>query len=306
MRNAYGKAIRQLMQKNEKIILLYADVEVDEYENIREGFPERIFNFGISEANTVAAAAAMAKEGFIPVVLTYNCFLAYRAYEFIRIDVCLQNLNVKMVGLAAGVILNNFGPSHHSTEDISALRALSNLTILSPASVKEVGPVLEKTIDYTGPVYIRLGKAFETEIYKTVPDFEIGRATIIQEGTDITLIGTGSIVADVIEAANLLKKEGISAEIINMSTIKPLDETMVITSAAKTKRVVTVEEHTIYGGLGGAVSECLLKAGVKLDGFDIMGLNDVFCTDYGWHRDLKRGLGLSPEHIMARCIRQMK
>jgi transketolase len=202
--------------------------------------------------------------------------------------------------------MNKFGPTHHSTEDIAALRAMPNLTVLSPASVKEVAPVMEKAVEHEGPVFIRLGKAFETEVYETTPQFEIGKSTCLREGNDITLIATGSIIADALEAATALEKSGFTAEVINMSTIQPLDQAAVIASAAKTGRALTVEEHSVYGGLGCAVSECLLKAGVPLKGFDIMGFDDVFCTDYGWHRDLKRAYGLSPEHIFERCKKLLR
>jgi transketolase len=164
-----------------------------------------------------------------------------------------------------------------------------------------VAPVLEEAVSHEGPVFIRLGKAFETEVYETSPRFEIGKSSRLRDGNDITVIATGSIIADALAAAKLLETEGFTAEIINMSTIKPLDEAAIIASAKKTGRVVTVEEHSIYGGLGCAVSECLLKAGVLLKSFDIIGFNDTFCTEYGWHRDLKRAYGLSPEHIFERC-----
>jgi transketolase len=289
------------MAQNEKAVTVFADITPTRIDEIKKNYPRRVFNFGITECNMVGAAAALAKEGFIPLVFGFSCFLTYRALEFIRFDVCRQRLNVKLIGANCGVIGNKFGPTHHSTEDIAALRPLPNLTILSPASAKEVAPVLEEAVTHEGPVFIRLGKAFETEIYETSPRFEIGKSSRLRDGNDITVIATGSIVADALEAAKALETEGFTAEVINMSTIKPLDKAAVIVSAKKTRRVVTVEEHSIYGGLGGAVSECLLKAGVPLKGFDIMGFNDTFCTDYGWHRDLKRAYGLSPEHIFERC-----
>jgi transketolase len=301
MRTAYGDAFFDLIGRNEKIIALIADDGPVRFDELREKYSGRIYNFGIAEGNMVGAAAALANEGFIPVVLAVNSFLVYRALNFINYDVCRKNLNVKFIGASCGVIMNKFGPTHHSTEDIAALRSMPNLTLLSPASVKEVAPVLEKAVAHEGPVFIRLGKAFETEVYETVPQFEIGKSSRLREGNDITVIATGSIAADAIEAAAALEKEGFTVEVINMSTIKPLDEAAVTASAKKTGRIVTVEEHSIYGGLGCAVSECLLKAGVPLKGFDIMGFNDVFCTEYGWHRDLKRAYGLSPEHIAERC-----
>jgi len=300
MRKTYEESIFRLMGENNKILALLADSGTGKYADIKKLYPGRYINFGIAEANMIAAAAGLAKEGFIPVCYAIANFLVYRAYEFIRNDVCLQNRNVKIVGLSAGVKNNNYGPTHHTTEDIAILRVLPNLTVLSPASPKEVVPLFQKAIGHEGPVYIRLGKAFETEIYEQPPSFEIGKFNVLREGTDISIIGTGSNLADALEAAGTLAKEGISVEVINASTLKPLDVDTVIKTAKKTGRVITLEEHQIAGGLGGAVCETLCKAGIHVK-FDMMGLEDTFCQDYGYHAVLKKKHGLSTEHIMDKC-----
>lgn len=305
MRKTYEESIYRLMGKNPKIVALIADSGGGRYVDIEKDYPGRLFNFGIAECNMVAAAGGFAKEGFIPVIYALNSFLAYRAYEFVRNDACLQKRNIKFVGLGAGVVANTLGPTHHTTEDIAALRALPNLTLVSPASPKEVTTVLEKSVAFDGPVYIRLGKAFEREIYEGDSPFEIGKSTLLREGGDITVIATGSIVSDVMEAAGMLEKEGFSADVINMSTIKPLDKQAVLKSAKKTGIVVTVEEHNVIGGLGGAVSEVLCLEGLPVR-FDIMGFKDTFCNDYGWHQDLKRMYGLSPQHIFENCLKLCK
>jgi transketolase len=300
MRETYENSIYDLMGINHNIVVLIADSASGKYENIKIKYPQRYFQFGIAENNMVAAAAGMAKEGLIPVVYTLNNFLAYRSYEFIRNDICLQNRNVKLVGLGCGVSANTLGPTHHTTEDIAALRVLPNLTLVSPGSPKEVPIALEKSIALDGPVYIRLGKAFEREIYQESPSFKIGKSTTILTGNSISIIATGSIIADVLEAALLLKKDGIHADVINMSTIKPLDEDSIRETAQKTGKVLTVEEHSVIGGLGGAVSEFLCKSGINVL-FDMMGFRDTFCTDYGWHQNLKEMYGLSPKHIYQKC-----
>jgi transketolase len=306
MKKTFEETLHRLMKENYKIIALVADSGPGEkYKEIERDYPGRLIEFGIAECNMVAAAAGLAKEGFIPIVYTLGSFLAFRAYEFIRNDICFQERNVKIVGLSSGVIMNVHGPTHHTTEDIAALRALPNLTLLSPASPKEVPVIIEKSIEHIGPVYVRLGKAFETEIYETAPDFEIGKSNLIQSGDDITIIATGSIIADAIEAAKMLKEQGVNAEIINMSTIKPLDSEAIIRSARKTGRVVTVEEHQINGGLGGAVSEVLCSAGVCAI-FDRIGFNDVFCTGYARHKELKKMNDLSPEHIAEVCKKTLE
>lgn len=302
MRKTYENSIYELMKRNEKIVALVADSGLGKYEDIEKEFPDRLFNFGIAESNMIAAGAAMAKEGFIPVIYALNNFMVYRAYEFIRNDVCLQNRNVKFVGLGAGVVANTLGPTHHTTEDISCLRVLPNMTLVSPASPKEVPVVLEKSVDFTGPVYIRLGKAFEREIYENDSPFEIGKSTVLTEGNDLTVIATGSITADALEAVNKLKEKGVNAELINASTIKPFDGETLLNSAAKTKKVVSVEEHQVTGGLGAAVAETLCKAGIGAK-LDIIGFENTFCSDYGWHQDLKRMYGMSPDHIFNRCLK---
>lgn len=300
MKNAFEKSLLGLMEQYEKIVLLTADEDSPELTAIREKFSKRCFSFGIAECNMVGAAAGLSKAGFIPVVYTVASFLAYRSFEFIRCDICINNFKVILVGFASGVKINNFGPIHHAIEDIAVLRVLPELVLLSPASVNEVEPVLEAALETTAPVYIRLGKGFEAEIFDSPPSFAIGKSELIREGDDLTIIATGNIIANAIEAAVLLKEKlNISTDIINMSTIKPIDKAVILNSAAKTHRVVTVEEHQVTGGLGGAVSEVLATSNVNAK-LEIIGFNDKFCTAYGLHRDLLEAYGLSSMQIFER------
>ncbi len=288
------------MEQNEKIVLLTADEQSPELTVVREKFPERCFTFGIAECNMVGAAAGFARAGFVPIVYTMASFLAFRSSEFIRCDICLNNLKAVLVAYASGVKNNVYGPTHHLTEDIAAMRVLPNLAVISTASPLEVVPALKAAIDYSGPVYFRLGKAFETEIYTDMPQFEIGKSTLIRKGNDLTIIATGNIIANAIEAADMLKKElDISADIINMSTIKPIDRAAILDSATKTHKVVTVEEHQVNGGLGGAVSEVLATSGISAR-LEMIGFNDTFCMSYGWHRDLLEAYGMSAAQIFER------
>jgi len=299
MKSTFEKCLHKRMKEDNRTVAFFADSPFDLYDDFYRDCPDRFFNFGIAESNMVAAAGGLAKSSggkLIPIVYTFGAFLTYRVHEFIRNDICMPKLNVKLVGFASGVKNNNLGPTHHATEDIAILRALPNLAVLSPASPKEVPAIFEKCLEYDGAVYIRLGKAFETEIYETIPDFEIGKSTIIQSGNDITLISTGSIISNVIEAAARLKEDGVTADIINMTSLKPIDEEAIIRSAKKTGRVVTVEEHQIIGGLGSAVSEVLCSNGVHA-AFERIGFKDTFCTEYGWHRDLLEFYGMSSSDI---------
>ena len=299
MKKAFETSLNHLMSLDKRYVLLLADSDFEQYEVIKTNYESRCINFGIAECNMVAAAAALAKDGMIPIIYTVGAFIAYRAFEFIRDDVCLQNLNVKIVGMGQGVKINNFGPTHHSTEDIAVLRVLPNLTIVSPASPLEVVPAFEMSLAHKGPVYIRLGKAFETEIYEESPKFEVGKWNVLKSGTEVTLIGTGNIISNLLNVAEKLGELGIDAEVLNASTIKPLDKECLIKSARKTGKIVTVEEHQINGGLGGAVSEVIATNDVNAK-MEIIGFNDTFCLTYGWHSDLLEAYGLSTEQIFER------
>ena len=308
MKKEFEECFYEHMGNNERIVAFFADSPFDRIEDLKKEFPNRVFNFGIAESNMVAAAAGMARASggeLIPVVYTIGSFLTYRAYEFIRNDVCVQKVNVKLVGNCSGVKNNILGPTHHTTEDFAVLRALPNLAILSPASPKEVAPAFEKCLEYDGAIYFRLGKAFETEIYDSAPKFEIGKSTLLQSGNDLTIISTGNIITCALEAVAILKKEGITVDVINMSTIKPIDAEGIIASAQKTGRVVTVEEHQIIGGLGSVVSEVLIENNVHAS-LERIGFRDTFCTEYGWHKDLLEFYGMSPDGIANVCMHLLK
>lgn len=301
MRVEYEQAIYDLMKENEKIVALVADSGTGKYKDIMQEMPERYFDFGIAENIMFSSASGLASEGYIPVIYGINNFLAYRSYEFIRNDLCLDNRNVKIVGLGAGVIQNLQGPTHHTLEDISCLRALPNLTLLSPGSPKEVRGALEAALNIEGPVYIRLAKMYETEIYEdSAPEFEIGKSVISHKGNDVTIFATGSIAGDACVAARMLEEEGIGVEVVNIRSLKPIDSEFILGHARKTHRVITVEEHNVIGGLGSIVAEILVESG---EGFNYkrMGFQDEFCRQYGWHQELKRLYGISPEHIAEEC-----
>jgi transketolase len=296
MRVAFEKALYEVMHRRADVVAVVADSATGEYEKIKEEFPKRYIDFGIAESNMVAASAGIASTGKIPVLYTINAFLVYRAYEFIRNDICMQNRKVIMVGSGAGVIYNNLGPTHHTTEDIAVLRVLPNLTVLSPASVKEVPKVLDAALEIDGPVFIRLGKSYEVEVYEGDSRFAFGKAIELRPGGDATIIGTGSILADALDAVKILEKKGISVRVLNMATLKPLDGQSVLRAAKETRCILTLEEHSTTGGLGSAVSEVLCRNGIGI-AFQSMGFEDCFCTDYGYHQELKKMYGLDGSHV---------
>lgn len=286
MRSAYLETLFELAKSDKRVFALISDNGAIVYDNYRKSFPEQYLNFGISEANMVAAAAGMASCGKIPFAYTIGAFLAYRAFEFIRNDVCLQNQNVKIVGTGAGMVYSALGPTHHSTEDIGALRGLPNLTIFSPASPLEVKKVTKAAYGLNGPVYIRLGTNKEKEIYSKDYKFEVGKGIEIKEGKDITIISTGNILVDIIETTKLLEKDNISVRIININTIKPFDDEIVLKAIKETKAILTVEEHSIIGGIGSAVSEIIAESGMSTK-FKRIGLQSKFAVGYGSHKQIK-------------------
>lgn len=252
----------------------------------------------------IAAAAGMASCGKIPFCYTIGAFLAYRALEFIRNDVCYQKQNVKIVGIGSGCAYANLGPTHHTTEDIAILRSMPGLTIFSPASPLESKKATRAAYEWDGPVYLRLGRNGEPEIYEKDYDFVPGKGITMRDGKDVTLIGTGGIVLDVLDAAKKLGTQGISARVVNMHTLKPLDEEIIQKVAEETKTIVTVEEHSIYGGLGGAVAEVLAEYGGNVR-FRRIGLTD-FVEGYGDPASVKKMNGIDSDAVIKAVLKMLE
>ena len=305
MRNAYLNTLYNLAAKDENVVSMVSDNGLIIYDDFRKSFPEQYFNFGISEGNMVTAAAGMASCGKIPFIYTIGAFLSYRSFEFIRLDVCLQNLNVKIVGIGAGVAYSTLGPTHHTTEDIAVLRALPNLTIFSPATPMEAKKIVEAAYKINGPVYIRLGTNNEPEIYDENYKFEIGKGVKLKEGKDITIISTGAITYTALKVANLLEKDDISARVINIHTIKPFDSDIIEKSARDTKMIITIEEHNIIGGLGSAVSEVIAEKGLGIK-LRRIGLNDKFAKGYGKPEEVRIMNGLGEKEIYNKILEFIK
>lgn len=296
MRNAYLKALYDLAKKDKNVFAMISDNGAIVYDQYRRDLPDQYINSGIAEASMIGMAAGMASRGKIPFAYTIGAFLAYRVFEFIRNDVCLQNQNVKIVGTGAGCVYSVLGPTHHTTEDIGALRTLPNLTLFSPASPMEVEKVVKAAYDIHGPVYIRMGTNRESEVYTEDYLFATGKGVTLREGNDVTLIGTGSILNDVIKVAEKIESEHISVRVINIHTIKPFDREIIIKAARETKSIVTVEEHNIIGGLGSAVAEVIAEENINVK-FKRVGLPDSFAKGYGTHEEVKALNGIGVESI---------
>lgn len=300
MRNAYISALYDLAQSDQNILSLVADNGAIVFDRFRVAYPDRFINFGISEANMVSVAAGLAASGKTPFAYTIAGFITMRAFEQVRDDVCLQKQNVKLIGVGGGFAYGTLGPTHHATEDLAVMRVLPEMTILVPASPLEAKKATFAAAEHRGPVYIRLEATKEPEIYEKDYNFQIGHAETLSEGADVTLIATGSIVFDALQVARELQAEGMGVRVLNMHTIKPLDVETVIRAAWETNALLTIEEHSVIGGLGGAVAEALAENNQGHVQFARMGLNDAFAQGYGSHAELRRAHGLSVEGIKAK------
>jgi len=297
MRNAYLTALYDLAKRDRNILALVSDNGAVVYDKFRRDFPEQFINFGISESNMVSVAAGLASCGKIPFAYTIATFLTMRAFEQIRVDVCLQEMNVKLVGIGAGLVYSNLGPTHQATEDIALMRSLPKMTILSPADPLEAKYATYAAAEINGPVYIRLSTGGTPVVYKNEYDFKLGRAVTLRDGKDITIISSGGIVHEVLKAADNLEAENISVRVLNMHTIKPIDNQAILKAAGETAAVLVVEEHAIDGGLGSAVAEVILEGKIKSPAFKRLGLNNVFPAGYGTYDEMKEGNFLSGKDI---------
>ena len=288
-RDAYGEALAELGAVNENIVVLEADLSKStKTSDFKKVYPERFFNMGIAEQNMIGTAAGFAAAGKTPFASTFAVFAAGRAYDQIRNSIAYPNLNVKIAATHAGLTVGEDGGSHQMLEDIALMRALPNMTVIVPADGIETKQVIKAAAELEGPVYIRLGRPKVPVLFGDDYKFEIGKGVLMKDGTDVTLVGTGIMVSKAMEAAELLAAEGISAAVVNISTIKPLDAELIIAQAQKTGAVVTCEEHTICGGLGSAVAEVLVencpvpmaRVGVE-DKFGESGLPDELLEKYG-------------------------
>ncbi len=255
-RDAYGEALKELGGINKDIVVLDADLSGSTKTSVfGKTYPERFFNVGIAEQNLMGTAAGLATAGKIPFASSFAMFATGRAFEIIRNSICYPKLNVKIAATHAGLTVGEDGATHQALEDISIMRSLPNMVVLSPSDAVEAKQCIFKAAEYNGPVYIRLGRAKVPVIFDESYKFEIGKGVELKEGKDVTIIATGVMVERALNAAENLTEEGISARVINMPTIKPIDKDIIIKAAKETKGIITVEEHSIIGGLGSAVAE---------------------------------------------------
>lgn len=260
-REAYGKALVKLSNINENVVVLDADLSKStKTADFKAVAPERFINMGIAEANMMGVAAGLSTCGKVPYVSTFAMFAAGRAFEQIRNSICYPNLNVKVCATHAGLTVGEDGATHQSVEDISLMRSIPNMTVINPADAVETEAAILAIADYKGPCYVRLGRlAVNTINDEKNYKFEIGKGVTLEDGNDVTIVATGMMVDLALQAKNDLSKEGISARVINIHTIKPIDKELLVKAAKETGAIVTAEEHSVIGGLGSAVSEVITE-----------------------------------------------
>lgn len=299
-RDAYGKALVELGGINDKVVVLDADLAAATKTGMfKKAYPERFFDSGIAESNMMGVAAGLASTGFTVFASTFAMFAAGRAYEQVRNSIAYPHLNVKIGATHAGISVGEDGASHQCCEDIALMRAIPGMVIINPADDIEARAAVLAAAEYEGPVYMRFGRLAVPRIFDDSYKFELGKAVTLREGADVTIIATGLMVNEALEAAKTLAEEGISAEVINIHTIKPLDKEVVIRSASKTGAVVTAEEHSIIGGLGGAVCEALCEGGKPVPVVRV-GVNDEFGRS-GPALELLHIYGLDAQNIVAKA-----
>ena len=295
-REAYGVALAELGKSNDKIVALDADLSGStKSADFKKVFPERFFNVGIAEQNLIGMAAGMANIGLIPFASTFAMFATGRAYEQIRNSVAYPHLNVKIVGSHSGLTVGEDGATHQALEDISLMRGIPGMVVLVPSDATEATEAIKAAAEYVGPVYIRTGRMAVEDIHPDGCNFKIGKGEVLKDGNDVAIIATGICVKMALDAANVLEEEGIKARVINMSTIKPIDEELIIKAAKECGKIVTVEEHSIIGGLGSAVCEVVTSHNPVI--VKRVGIKDQFGQS-GKPQDLLIEYGLNPEAII--------
>ena len=298
MRTAFIQTLFELARQDERVVLLTGDLGFSVIEPFMQALPQQFVNAGVAEQNMTGMAAGMALSGKIVFTYSIGNFPTLRCLEHIRNDVCYHNANVKVVCVGGGFCYGAAGATHHATEDLGIMRMLPGMTVIAPADPVEARHATRAVVNHVGPCYLRLGKAGELIVHQSDIDFQIGKAIRVREGDDLTLISTGGMLRSVLEAADHLSANGIHARVLSMHTLKPLDTGAVLGAARETSAIFTIEEHSIVGGLGGAVAEVLAESGQPLPFFKRLGLPSAFAPRVGTQQYMLEQHGLSAEGIV--------
>ena len=298
IREVYGNVLKELGETNKDIVVLDADLSGSTKSAFfGKAYPERFFNMGIAESNMVATAAGLSTTGKIPFVNTFTVFLTTLGLIAARGQVCYGNLNVKFGGAYCGMSDALDGASHHALEDIAVMRTLPNMKVIVPSDAASTRWATKYAVDTYGPMYLRLSRDVYPDLYTADTKFELGKGAIVRDGSDVTVIACGLMVHKALEAAELMAEKGVSVRVVDMYSIKPIDRELILKCAAETGAIVTAEEHNIFGGLGGAVSEVLAWGGAAAP-TEFVGLQDTF-TESGKYGDLLHKYGIDAEGVIA-------
>lgn len=299
MRNAFLKRLTTLAETDKRIFLITGDLGFGVLDEFERRYPKQFLNVGVAEQNMTAVATGLAMEGYVVFTYSIGNFPTLRCLEQLRNDVCYHEANVKVVSVGGGFSYGQLGMSHHATEDLSILRALPGIVVCAPASAFEAGEAVDALVAHDGPAYLRLERAAGDFHDDAANPFVFGRARTICEGADLTLIGAGGIVAELLAAGTLLQSAGIHCRVLSLHTLKPLDREAVLAAAEQTGGILTVEENTVLGGLGGAVAEVCLEHGVRPRRFRRLGIADKYTSIVGDQQFLRAHVGLDHRSVAA-------
>lgn len=305
MRNAFAAELLELVKEDCRLVILSADIGNRMFDQHKDYAPDRFYNCGVAEANMISLASGLALSGMIPVAYTITPFITVRCLEQIKIDICYHNVPVILIGTGSGLSYAELGPTHHSLDDLALLRALPNMTVLAPGDPVEAKLALRAAVELNKPVYIRIGKKGEPVVHHSLPEFKIGQGIVLTPGRDVCLISTGNLLPEAVEAAEKLGKRKISAQVTSFHTIKPLDQELLKDIFSKFKLIVTIEEHGLIGGLGGAVAEWAADHGVKDRSIVRCGIPDRFLHKVGSQENYRKEFGLTATAISERIIKEL-
>ena len=297
MRKTCLNMVYKLAKEDSRIVFIGSDLGAGTLEEFKRDIPDRFFMEGISEQAILGMSAGLAMEGFIPYVNTIASFITRRAFEQIVIDICLHNLPVRLIGNGGGLVYGPLGPTHQTLEDIAILRSLPNMTILAPADAHEMEKIMPLTVDWPGPIYIRLAKGYDPIVTDKIENYRIGDPVILKEGKDIVFITTGRTLQIALEAAEDLKDHKISVSVLHCYTLKPVNEEIILKFLTSHNAIVTIEEHTVIGGLGSIISEIIAEHSICKP-FKRIGFPDKFAEGYARQMEMMEKYGISKQKLI--------
>lgn len=299
MRQAALNAVYDLAKRDDRVLFIGSDLGAGVLDGMRTEMPDRFFMEGVCEAAIIGMSAGLAMDGYIPYINTIATFLTRRCYEQVAINLCLDNLPVRLLASGGGAVYAPLGPTHIALEDIAIMRALPNMTIVAPVDAPEMQRFMETTLTWPGPIYVRIAKGGDPVVSTSERGFTLGKAIEMREGTDVLFVSTGVMTSRVLTAAATLSSAGIESRVLHAHTVKPLDEAAICEAAARVPLVVTAEEHTRIGGLGSAVADALCDAGIQVP-VARLGFPDAFISSYGSQDTMLSDAGLQPPQIVER------